>query len=216
MSIASVVGVVVRRAAVATASTVIVEVGNAIHASEPVAQRLREGAVELVSNLAAKLAVSQGAQALARTAARRMPNVGAGRLARQLAQRPMWASGVALFTYDAVRDGLRLGRGDIDSAEFFVRASASATSLAASSGGAVLGGALGGVLVPVVGAPLGAFAGSLLAGVGGDAAGRAFAVKVTGDRTATRAKKAAARKAAPKRSARPRAARAPSSRRARN
>jgi hypothetical protein len=223
MSIAVVVGTVVRKAAVATSSAVIVEIGHAIHRSEPVLQRLREGAVDLASNLATKLAISEGAQALARTAARRLPDVGAGRLARTLAVRPRWASGVALFTYDAVRDGLRLGRGDIDSAEFFVRSSANAASLAASSGGAVLGGALGGLLLPVAGAPLGAFAGSLLAGVGGDAAGRALAVQVTGDRRAARAKKAASRNSASRKTAartsasrgapRRRAPRAPSSRR---
>ncbi|MFH1808727.1 MAG: hypothetical protein ABIJ09_08275 [Pseudomonadota bacterium] len=102
--------------------------------------------------------------------------------------------GVALFAFDAVKDGLSLGRGDIDSAEFFERSSGNAASLAASSGGAVFGGAVGGVLLPVAGAPVGALLGSVLAGLGGDAAGRILAKKITGDRPVARAKKRRRRK----------------------
>ena len=142
-------------------------------------ERGRQRLQAMVRDSATKLAISQGAQRMARWAARRLPEKGLGKLAHKLAPRPLASAGVALFAFDAARDGLRLARGQIDSAEMFVRSSGNAAGLTASAGGAVVGGAVGGMLLPVVGAPLGSLLGSMAAGVGGDAAGRHLAVKIT-------------------------------------
>lgn len=170
----------IRKAAVAAANLVIREGEDETTASTTVGARVRGRLRRMTLDAPAKMAISLSAQRLARMAARALPDRGLGRLARGLARRPLAASGVALFAFDAARDGVRLGRGHITSQEFVERASGNALGLASSAGGAVVGGALGGLVIPVVGAPIGSFVGGMVAGVGGDAAGRRLARRVTG------------------------------------
>jgi hypothetical protein len=179
----------VQRAAMAAANLVSRELDREPSDGDTVSQRAQDRARGVAFDLAAKLTLSHSAQELARAGARRLPQQGIGRAFGVLAKRPAAAAGVALFTYDAVRDTVRLSRGDIDSNEFVERASGNAFGLGCAAGGAFVGAALGAVVIPIVGAPLGGFVGGMIGGIGGDATGRTLARQVSRQRRQSKARK---------------------------
>ena len=170
----------VRKTAVAVASFVTREADREPGEEGSIRERVRQRFNGMSFDASARLALSLSAQSLARWGARTLPNRGLGRLARGLASRPLAAAGVALFAFDAARDGVRLSRGGISGREFVERSSGNALGIASSAGGAVVGGAIGGVVVPVVGAPIGSVLGGMVGGIGGDAVGRGLARTVVG------------------------------------
>ena len=139
---------------------------------------MREHMQRLRQDLSANLLVSHSAQAVARWGAKKIAPKGIGRAVHGLARRPILASGLALWTFDAVGDGLKYRRGDLSLDELFLRSSANAGGLAASAGGTVLGGVIGGLILPVLGAPIGGLVGGVAASGGGAHFGRELGKKM--------------------------------------
>ena len=139
---------------------------------------LREHVQRVRQDLSANLLVSHSAQAVARWGAKKVAPRGLGRAVHTLARRPILASGLALWSFDAIGDGLKYRRGDLPLDELFLRSSANAGGLAASAGGTALGAILGGLLLPVIGAPVGGLLGGVAASGAGAQVGRGLGKKL--------------------------------------
>lgn len=130
----------------------------------------------------AKTAVSVAAPHAAREVARRLGEGVVGRVAGSLARRPLVAAGAALLAVDAVRDGLRVVRGQMTPSQALEHLGASGAGLVGGAGGATVGAALGTVLipVPVLGSVAGGLVGSVAGSFAGDALGREAIRKALG------------------------------------
>lgn len=166
------------KAVMATANTVQQTARQFSDDDSELRSKISEQMQRLRQDLSANLLVSHSAQAMARWGAKRLAPKGIGRAVHGLAKRPILASGLALWTFDAVGDGLKVRRGELPLDELFLRGSANAGGLAASAGGTALGGLVGGLILPVVGAPIGGLVGGVAASGGGASLGRKLGEKV--------------------------------------
>ena len=136
------------------------------------AEKTKERIEAVVGEGAARVVVSQTAHLAAKEISKRVGQETVKKIAKELAKRPALAAGTAFLAFDAARDGVRLGKGQIDANEFAERMGGHAGGAVGSGGGAVVGAMLGTAAMPVVGTVVGSVIGSVLGGVGGDTFGR--------------------------------------------
>lgn len=137
-------------------------------------QRIKQRASAVAGDATAKMATSVAAPHVAREVAKRAADSVVGRVAAGLAARPMVAAGAALLAVDAVRDGVRVVKGDMKPSAALEHLGASATGLVGGAGGAWAGALAGTLLipVPVVGSVVGGLLGSVAGSLAGDQVGR--------------------------------------------
>lgn len=127
-----------------------------------------------------KVIVSQTAHLGAKELAKRVGNETIKRVFKEIGKRPIAAASVALFAFDASRDGVRLAKGDIDGKEFAERLGGNGVGLVGAAGGAWVGSLVGTLAMPVVGTMVGSVIGGVIGGIGGDTYGRAKVRSVLG------------------------------------
>lgn len=138
----------------------------------PISERAKGRVQTVVTESTAKLVVSQTAHFGAKEIAKRVKGDVTKRVFGLLAKSPAASAGVALFAFDAARDGLRLAKGHIDGQEFAERMGGNAVGMASAAGGSYVGALVGTMAMPVVGTVIGSLAGGVIGGIGGDTYGR--------------------------------------------